>query len=130
MSAYKAHLSHLEDAKTEERALNAAALLGLFCGVLLCSVFHIKKLAPVYPGEGLGLPWPCTAAIPVFVGGSGQAPGRSQTAEFPLSLQYLNLLEIAITPASKPSPWSAERILLYCCLSSRTLRAILFTGFG
>lgn len=134
VSAYKVHLSRLEDAKTEERALKAAALLGFFCGVLFCSVLRTKNW-PLYKlGRAWGCSGPqsqsCAAAITEFVGGSGQAPGRSQTAEFPLYLQYLNFLETTITPAPKSSPWSAERILLYCCLSSRTLGAVLFTISG
>lgn len=110
--------------------------LYLFCFVGFCFVlfFKYRNWLLCKLGRAWGCSGPqsqsCAAAITVFVGGSGQAPGRSQTAEFPLSLQYLNFLEIAITPASKSSPWSAERILLYCCLSSSTLGAILFTVSG
>lgn len=70
VSAYKAHFSHLVDAKTEERALKAAALLVLPCGVLFCCVFHIKNLALCKLGRAWGCSGPQSCSCNSWVWGA------------------------------------------------------------
>lgn len=125
----KVCLSISEGAKTEERAFKATDLVLIF-------MFLHKETGPYVNCEGLRAVLAHSRATVQqqslwLCGAWGRRQEEAKLLRFHLLCStYKNVLEIVIIPASKLSPWFAERTQLYCCMNNRTLGTILFTDPG